>query len=78
MSSRDDVTTNDAKPFCESRHGSVRRWRRASVSICNNECVEVGRTPEAVVVRDSKASAGFPLSFGSSAWGTFLDRLRGD
>lgn len=61
---------------CESRHLDGGPWRRSSACIPANECVEVGRALGVVMVRDSKASAAFLLSFGTEVWDAFLDRLR--
>ncbi|MFC4856818.1 DUF397 domain-containing protein [Actinophytocola glycyrrhizae] len=74
-----EVATNHSVIHrCESSHPGDRRWRRASACIPANECVEVGRAPEVVMVRDSKAGASSPLSFDPFAWDVFLDQLRAD
>lgn len=76
VSSHNEVPTI-REPNCrEPRHRDGRRWRRANASTPNNECVEVARTSEAVVVRDSKAATLAVLWFGASVWDTFLDHVR--
>ncbi|WP_082373033.1 DUF397 domain-containing protein [Nocardia sp. NRRL S-836] len=53
-----------------------RAWRKSSYSngTPEGDCVEVSLTNDAQV-RDSKHVAGEVLTFSTSAWNVFLDRL---
>jgi hypothetical protein len=56
------------------------RWRKSSRSgNGGNNCVEVGTEREVghVLVRDTKDRQGGVLSFGSTSWGRFIERLKG-
>jgi len=46
-------------------------WRISSKSAGTN-CVEIARTPDIVLARDSKNRDGEILSFTSSAWRAFI------
>jgi hypothetical protein len=47
------------------------RWARSSFCVANNDCVEIGRTAEAVFVRDSKDPTGCALQFSWQEWVAF-------
>jgi hypothetical protein len=47
-------------------------WRKASRSVNNGQCVEVGATSATILVRDSVDPAGPTLSYPSRAWQAFL------
>ncbi|MGA5467548.1 DUF397 domain-containing protein [Streptomyces arboris] len=52
------------------------QWRTSSYSGGNNECVEVApNLPHLIPVRDSKRPTGPVLTFGHTAWQTFVDDL---
>lgn len=53
-------------------------WRKSSYSGNNGgDCVEVGRAPARVVVRDTKDRAAGPtLAFSADAWQTFTAQLK--
>ena len=52
-------------------------WRKSSYSGSNGgNCVEVGADGPAVMVRDTKDSAGAALTFGSGAWARFTARVK--
>jgi hypothetical protein len=47
-------------------------WRKASYSVNNGQCVEVGSTHAAVVVRDSVDPSGPVVSYSARTWQRFL------
>jgi hypothetical protein len=47
-------------------------WRKASRSVNNGQCVEVGSTRAAVMVRDSVNPSGPVVSYPARAWQGFL------
>jgi Domain of unknown function (DUF397) len=51
-------------------------WRTSSYSGTNGNCVEVGGTATAVLVRDTKDRDGVALSISSDAWISFAASLR--
>ncbi|MEU1170488.1 DUF397 domain-containing protein [Streptomyces microflavus] len=52
------------------------QWRTSSYSGGNNECVEVApNLPHLIPVRDSTRPTGPVLTFGHSAWQTFVNDL---
>jgi hypothetical protein len=53
-------------------------WRKSSWSAVNGNCVEVaGLRGGLIAVRDTKdAGCGVVLTFGSRAWGAFVDALK--
>jgi Domain of unknown function (DUF397) len=54
-------------------------WRKSSHSGANGgQCIEVGATPGAVLVRDSKETDGAVLAFGRKAWETFAAKVKAD
>ncbi|APU12394.1 MULTISPECIES: DUF397 domain-containing protein [Actinoalloteichus] len=42
----------------------------------SNNCVEVRRRSDRVLVRDSKNRSGAVFAFGRGEWGAFLSRLK--
>ena len=52
-------------------------WVKSSMCGDNGSCVEVARTPEAVMIRDSKLGDASPvLSFDVAAWRAFVRGVR--
>lgn len=51
-------------------------WRTSSYSGTNGNCVEVGGTAGAVLVRDTKDRDGAALSVPGDAWTHFLGSLK--
>lgn len=52
-------------------------WRKSSYSGGNgSDCVEVGGTERAVLVRDTKDRAGAALTFGPDAWRRFAATIK--
>jgi len=47
-------------------------WRKASRSVNNGACVEVGSSHAAVVVRDSVDSSGPVVSYPACTWHAFI------
>ena len=61
----------------EGTNRHVTTWRKSSYSGGNGgNCVEVGGTGPAVVVRDTKDRAGAALTFGPDAWQRFAARIK--
>ncbi|RLV66257.1 regulatory protein [Streptomyces sp. CBMAI 2042] len=51
-------------------------WHTSSYSGGNNECVEIApNLPHLIPVRDSKRPTGPVLTFGHTAWQTFVNDL---
>ncbi|WP_326767430.1 DUF397 domain-containing protein [Streptomyces sp. NBC_01591] len=53
-------------------------WCKSSYSSGNGQCVEVADVQGAVPVRDSKATSGPVLIFGSDTWAAFVAGVRED
>ncbi len=52
-------------------------WRKSTYSGSNgSDCVEVGGSGPAVMVRDTKDRAGAALAFGPNAWRQFAATIR--
>jgi hypothetical protein len=51
-------------------------WRVATYTGSSGDCVEVGDTPPAILVRDSKDRAGGTLAFTAATWQSFTNSLR--
>jgi hypothetical protein len=52
-------------------------WRTSTYSSGNGgNCVEVGQSPRAVIVRDTKDRDGSLLTVDAGAWRTFTESLR--
>jgi Domain of unknown function (DUF397) len=52
-------------------------WRKSSYSGGNgSDCVEVGGTERAVLVRDTKDRGGAALTFGPDAWRWFAATIK--
>jgi hypothetical protein len=48
-------------------------WRKSSRSNGSGECVEVGRTPEGIGIRDTKQGGRGPvLAFSAGDWRSFI------
>ena len=57
---------------------TVSGWRVATYTGGQGNCVEVGRSAAAVVVRDTKdRDSGPVLRFDPSAWQAFTEHLKG-
>jgi hypothetical protein len=55
----------------------VTTWRKSSYSGGNGgDCVAVGQTEHAVMVRDTKNPAGAVLTFDSAAWQQFAATIK--
>jgi hypothetical protein len=56
---------------------TVSSWRKSSYSGANGgECVEVGATASAVLVRDTTNRTGEVLSLPADAWRVFLASIK--
>lgn len=53
----------------------VGTWRKASYSIANGMCVEVGNANPAVAVRDTVDRGGVELEFTRAVWMAFTSSL---
>jgi Domain of unknown function (DUF397) len=51
-------------------------WRKATRSISNGACVEVGAATHTVAVRDSTDQAGPQLTYTPAAWHRFAQSVR--
>jgi len=60
-------------PECDSSQCVEVQWRKSQLSSTNGSCVEVGVTPEEILVRDSKDPSGPVLSYTRDEWLAFLD-----
>jgi hypothetical protein len=62
----------------EGTNNALTTWRKSSSSGGNGgDCVEVGGTERAVVVRDTKDRGGAALTFGPDAWRRFATTIKG-
>jgi hypothetical protein len=52
------------------------RWRKSSYSDNGGNCVEVGRAPQGVLVRDTQDRRGPVLAFTTDAWRRFADQAK--
>lgn len=55
---------------------TIPRWRTSSYTGENGNCVEVGTTPVARLVRDTKDRTGPALVFAPAAFATFIDTVK--
>ena len=61
----------------EGTDHALTAWRTSTYSGGNGgDCVEIGETERAVVVRDSKDRAGAVLAFGPDAWRRFAATIK--
>ena len=51
-------------------------WRKASYSNGSGNCVEVGRTPHVVLVRDTTDREGKTLTFSPASWRAFMTGIK--
>ncbi|AOS61204.1 DUF397 domain-containing protein [Actinoalloteichus hymeniacidonis] len=56
----------------------LHRWRKSTRSGQQSSCVEVGRAPGLVGIRDTKNRAGGTLMVERAAFGTFLAAVKAD
>ncbi|MFC8363001.1 DUF397 domain-containing protein [Streptomyces griseorubiginosus] len=47
-------------------------YRKSSRSMTGESCVEVGNSPKAIYIRDSKNRQGAIVKFTHKSWGEFL------
>ncbi|AOS65970.1 DUF397 domain-containing protein [Actinoalloteichus hymeniacidonis] len=57
---------------------SFTNWRKSQRSLSQGHCVEVGRLPELVGIRDSKNPDGGTLAVTRSTFGTLLASIKAD
>jgi hypothetical protein len=61
----------------EGTDRSLTTWRKSTYSGGNgSNCVEVGETERAVLVRDTKDRAGAVLTFGPDVWERFAATIK--
>jgi hypothetical protein len=51
-------------------------WRVATYTGSSGDCVEVGDTDHAILVRDTKDRAGGTLAFPATTWQAFANALK--
>ena len=51
-------------------------WRVATYTGSSGDCVEVGDTDSAILVRDSKDRTGKALAFTTAIWQSFTNSLK--
>ena len=51
-------------------------WRKASRSVNNGACVEVGSAAARVLVRDSVNPSGAAIAYAPAAWRSFLSSAK--
>jgi hypothetical protein len=51
-------------------------WRKASRSVNNGACVEVGSAPARVLVRDSVNPAGAVVAYAPATWQSFVSAAK--
>jgi hypothetical protein len=51
-------------------------WRKASYSVNNGACVEVGSVPSRVLARDSVAPSGAVIAYAPAAWRGFISSVK--
>jgi hypothetical protein len=51
-------------------------WRKSSKSMSDGHCVEVARSSQYVLMRDSKDVAGSELAFDTNAWNSFVKEIK--
>jgi hypothetical protein len=51
-------------------------WRRSKYSGSNGNCVEIGTSGLAVLVRDTKAREARTLAFTADAWTSFTESIK--
>lgn len=56
----------------QSARGRRTAWRKSTYSGAGNQCVEVGGTPDGVVVRDSRRPGGARLAITRTAWASLV------
>lgn len=57
-------------------HALAANWRKASHSIGNGACVEVGSVGSRVLVRDSVNPTGPAIPYAPEAWQGFIDSAK--
>jgi hypothetical protein len=58
------------------QHEGTIHWRKSSYSPHNDNCVEVGLTPDVIGIRDTKDRAGGHLVVTPARWQAFLDAVK--
>jgi uncharacterized protein DUF397 len=56
----------------------ITNWQKSSYSGEESNCVEVGKAPNLVGVRDTKDRDGGMLAFGQGSWGSFLAAVKAE
>jgi hypothetical protein len=51
-------------------------WRKSSYSGAQASCVEIARTTDVVLVRDTTNRAGGTIGFSATAWRAFTGELK--
>ncbi|MEU3249936.1 DUF397 domain-containing protein [Streptomyces sp. NPDC006997] len=54
---------------------STQRWTKSTYSGDSSNCVEIGRAPAAIRIRDSKQAEGPHLTMALCSWAPFIQAL---
>jgi hypothetical protein len=62
--------------FGKTLNNESLKWRKATYSIGNGDCVEVAPAETTIAVRDSKNTVGPVLCYSARSWQLFLTEAR--
>ena len=62
--------------FFEEAQARILNWRKATRSIGNGNCVEVGSADGEVAIRDSQDLTGPMIRYSAGGWQSFVHEVR--